>query len=305
MGRNETREVLELLMQDPAVSYVTDTKTEEIGPGVFRFKADVGWDGATLAARYIERIGRDRLLQRLRAALKSPSPHEIDRVLQGYGKGIVRAVGAEVDRIEAEIQEMNPVSGWGSLGGGTGCWSAALFTALFCSLFSCLFLCHRLRKPIIVPSIFGDRNRLWKPPGSLQQQPGGGVALPPAAARGWGSPSFNGCQGVGSPHPTTSCVWPGLSRDWLYHGRAAAVVALSVPSLWHVPAAPHSPARSIPLPSLVGTRMRTRAHTHTHMCALLNSRVLVCGGGCRCWPLPPPPPPCCTAHHPSMSASML
>jgi len=156
------------------------------------------------------------------------------------------------------------VSGWGSLGGGTGCWSAALFTALFCSLFSCLFLCHRLRKPIIVPSIFGDRNRLWKPPGSLQQQPGGGVALPPAAARGWGSPSFNGCQGVGSPHPTTSCVWPGLSRDWLYHGRAAAVVALSVPSLWHVPAAPHSPARSIPLPSLVGTRMRTRAHTHTH-----------------------------------------
>jgi len=86
MGRNETREVLELLMQDPAVSYVTDTKTEEIGPGVFRFKADVGWDGATLAARYIERIGRDRLLQRLRAALKSPSPHEIDRVLQGYGK---------------------------------------------------------------------------------------------------------------------------------------------------------------------------------------------------------------------------
>ncbi len=43
--------VLDLLKRDPAVSYVVETKTEEIGPRVYRFKADVAWDGESLVAR--------------------------------------------------------------------------------------------------------------------------------------------------------------------------------------------------------------------------------------------------------------
>ena len=33
-----------MLRQDPVVSYILDTKTEEIGPGIYRFKAEV-WRG--------------------------------------------------------------------------------------------------------------------------------------------------------------------------------------------------------------------------------------------------------------------
>ena len=32
-----------MLKRDPVVSYVIDTKTEEIGPRIFRFKAEVAW----------------------------------------------------------------------------------------------------------------------------------------------------------------------------------------------------------------------------------------------------------------------
>ncbi|KAG1660211.1 hypothetical protein FOA52_005080 [Chlamydomonas sp. UWO 241] len=109
MASNEIGDVLELLRRDPAVSYVLDTKTEEIGPRVFRFKAEVAWDGEALAKRYVQRIGRERLLARLRLAISPGSPPDaLDNVLTGYGKGIISAVGAEVDRIEAEIQTLNP-----------------------------------------------------------------------------------------------------------------------------------------------------------------------------------------------------
>lgn len=35
------QDVQGLLRQDPVVSYILDTKTEEIGPGIYRFKAEV------------------------------------------------------------------------------------------------------------------------------------------------------------------------------------------------------------------------------------------------------------------------
>ena len=38
MRSNEADAILELLKKDPVVALVSDTKTEEIGPGVFRFK---------------------------------------------------------------------------------------------------------------------------------------------------------------------------------------------------------------------------------------------------------------------------
>lgn len=37
------------------VSYVLDTKTEEIGPQVYRFKAEVAWDGDKVVERYLAR----------------------------------------------------------------------------------------------------------------------------------------------------------------------------------------------------------------------------------------------------------
>jgi zinc transporter 9 len=37
----QAQAVMSHLRKDPVVAYVTDTKTEEIGPGVFRFKVRV------------------------------------------------------------------------------------------------------------------------------------------------------------------------------------------------------------------------------------------------------------------------
>lgn len=41
MGQEERAQVLDLLRCDPVVAAVYDTKSEELGPGVYRFKAEI------------------------------------------------------------------------------------------------------------------------------------------------------------------------------------------------------------------------------------------------------------------------
>lgn len=81
-----------LLRRDPVVSDVLETKTEEIGPRIFRFKAEVAWDGERLAERYLQRVartgGREKLVQRLREALDSSDPRELDAVLMVSGLAV-------------------------------------------------------------------------------------------------------------------------------------------------------------------------------------------------------------------------
>ncbi|KAL6748728.1 cation efflux family-domain-containing protein [Haematococcus lacustris] len=69
MSPGEMQAILGHLKRDPVVAFVTDTKTEEIGPGVFRFKAEVAWNGDQLVERYLQRCGRQRLADRLALAL--------------------------------------------------------------------------------------------------------------------------------------------------------------------------------------------------------------------------------------------
>lgn len=112
MNKKEIEEVMEILKQDPVVSYVIEAKTEEIGPRIFRFKAEVAWDGELLAGRYLKMAARsgmrEQLVKGLRKALDDPDPEVLDKVLKRYGRDIISAVGAEVDRIESEIQLKNP-----------------------------------------------------------------------------------------------------------------------------------------------------------------------------------------------------
>jgi hypothetical protein len=139
-----TQAVLSLLRKDPTVLYVLNTKTEEIGPHVFRFYAEVSsgtespetvikagllvqgrievvfcalsllgpsasrrlallpdlspppsfssvqvaWDGEKLAERYLQRVGREGLRQRLQLALKEEDPKAMDAVLKvGWQEG--------------------------------------------------------------------------------------------------------------------------------------------------------------------------------------------------------------------------
>ena len=55
MAPADVAAVQSLLRADPVVQYVTDTKTEEIGAGMYRFKAEVAWDGDQVVGRYLDR----------------------------------------------------------------------------------------------------------------------------------------------------------------------------------------------------------------------------------------------------------
>ncbi|KAG2430069.1 hypothetical protein HXX76_010169 [Chlamydomonas incerta] len=108
MSPADVAAVQSLLRADPVVQYVTDTKTEEIGAGMYRFKAEVAWDGDQVVGRYLDRCGRDRLLGRLQAAAAANDRAALEALVQSYGRELISAVGAEVDRIEGEIQKLNP-----------------------------------------------------------------------------------------------------------------------------------------------------------------------------------------------------
>lgn len=45
-------------------------------------QAEVAWDGERLASRYLARVGRDQVVERLRMSLRDPDPAAIDRVLK-------------------------------------------------------------------------------------------------------------------------------------------------------------------------------------------------------------------------------
>ena len=50
-------------------------------------RPQVAWDGEQLAGRYLSRVGRERLVGRLREALRDPDPTAIDQVLKVRGSG--------------------------------------------------------------------------------------------------------------------------------------------------------------------------------------------------------------------------
>jgi hypothetical protein len=54
------------------------------------------------------RCGREQLLGRLQAAAAAGDRAALESAVQSYGRELISAVGAEVDRIEAEIQKLNP-----------------------------------------------------------------------------------------------------------------------------------------------------------------------------------------------------
>ena len=79
MNSTDMQRVLNHLARDPAVSRVYDAKSEEIGPGVYRFKAEIEFDGDVVVRRARERSclsgGARSPAARVRAAvLASSSP---------------------------------------------------------------------------------------------------------------------------------------------------------------------------------------------------------------------------------------
>jgi zinc transporter 9 len=117
--------IIKHLKSDKMVLAVIDPKSEEIGDGVYRFKAEIQWSGDRVVSKYLGSLGRDSLYGQIRDAafttsgLNSTSPstntvddetlrNAMDLAMMEFGRGVIRTVGEEIDRLECELRELCP-----------------------------------------------------------------------------------------------------------------------------------------------------------------------------------------------------
>ncbi|CAN6242260.1 unnamed protein product [Urochloa humidicola] len=105
---HDMQRVLKFLKSDPVVDALYDCKSEVIGPGFFRFKAEIDFNGVVLVQNYLERTGRGTWAKQFREAAMSKDDAELLRVMANYGEDVVEALGYEVDRLESEIKKLVP-----------------------------------------------------------------------------------------------------------------------------------------------------------------------------------------------------
>ncbi|KAK3000571.1 hypothetical protein RJ639_021981 [Escallonia herrerae] len=105
---HDMEKVLHLLKNDPVVDSVYDCKSEVIGPGFFRFKAEIDFNGVVLVQNYLIRTGREEWAKQFREAAKEDDDAALLKIMSCYGEEVVTALGSEVDRLEQEIQDIVP-----------------------------------------------------------------------------------------------------------------------------------------------------------------------------------------------------
>ncbi|MCD7470986.1 Metal tolerance protein C4 [Datura stramonium] len=105
---NDMDRVLQFLKNDPVVDSIYDCKSEVIGPGFFRFKAEIDFNGVVLVQNYLERAGREEWAKQFREASEEKDDAALLKLMSSYGEEVVTALGSEVDRLEKEIQEIVP-----------------------------------------------------------------------------------------------------------------------------------------------------------------------------------------------------
>ncbi|KAL3680156.1 hypothetical protein R1sor_023112 [Riccia sorocarpa] len=109
MDDKDMMRVMTLLSKDPVVDAIYDCKSEVIGPGAYRFKAEIDFNGIAIVQNYLTRAGRENWRKEFTEAVGSTAePGQLDRVLAAYGEEVVSALGSEVDRLEKEIQKTVP-----------------------------------------------------------------------------------------------------------------------------------------------------------------------------------------------------
>ncbi|KAF5202977.1 Zinc transporter [Thalictrum thalictroides] len=105
---HDMERVLEFLRNDPVVDALYDCKSEVIGPGFFRFKAEIDFNGLVVVQNYLERTGREDWARQFREAGKDSNDAKLLTTMSNYGEELVTALGSEVDRLEKEIQNIVP-----------------------------------------------------------------------------------------------------------------------------------------------------------------------------------------------------
>jgi len=113
VGRSLKRLQLEALLAalraDDVVADVVDAKSEEIAPGVFRFKIEISFCGTEIVRRYLaEPALRAEVAQRFTAATAATDGRALDEALAMYGRGLIQTMGAEVDRLEVIVKRVEP-----------------------------------------------------------------------------------------------------------------------------------------------------------------------------------------------------
>lgn len=108
MNRQSLNRVLDTLWKDPVVKGVFDPKTEELAPGIFRFKAEIDFNGERVVENYLRRVGKTQLVDRMEHCVHTGVEKQYEKFLLDYGKDIVDALGDEVDRLEREIKHVEP-----------------------------------------------------------------------------------------------------------------------------------------------------------------------------------------------------
>ncbi|TXG69530.1 hypothetical protein EZV62_004465 [Acer yangbiense] len=108
MDDNEMEKILRLLKNDPVVDSLYDCKSEVIGPGFYRFKAEIDFNGEKVVQNYLKKSGRTEWATQFRKAARQNDDYALVKTMSDYGEELVTALGSEVDRLEREIREINP-----------------------------------------------------------------------------------------------------------------------------------------------------------------------------------------------------
>lgn len=115
LGPEKMRRITDAVRADPVVEEVYRAKSEELGPGTYRFVAEIEFSGSRVVERYLDQgdgAKREQLHGVFRSAVEegagSGDPRALDAALKLYGEEVVTAVGDEVDRIEKAIVRVEP-----------------------------------------------------------------------------------------------------------------------------------------------------------------------------------------------------
>ncbi|KHG26491.1 Metal tolerance protein C4 [Gossypium arboreum] len=108
IDEHDMQKVLHFLKNDPVVDALYDCKSEVIGPGFFRFKAEIDFNGVVVVQNYLNRTGREEWARQFRESAKEKDDAALLKIMSNYGEEVVTALGSEVDRLEKEIQELVP-----------------------------------------------------------------------------------------------------------------------------------------------------------------------------------------------------
>lgn len=108
MDLRSLNRILDVLRKDPVVRGIFDPKTEELAPGIFRFKAEIDFDGGQVVENYLRRVGKTQLMGSLEQSIQIGDKGMQEKLLKTYGREIVEALGDEVDRLEREIRHVVP-----------------------------------------------------------------------------------------------------------------------------------------------------------------------------------------------------